>query len=189
MGSEDMRNVWQSQGSGDAPVTLEELRKKGLKFRTTIARRNLREYVAMALMVPYFGYFAWTGRLPLMRVGNGMIVAGLLYIAYELHRRASASPSPGELGWESCVAFHRAQLTRQRDALSGILKWYIGPLIPGIAMLWVGLSVPAFRKSLTAGLLALAFLAVPAVVLWQVARLNRGAAAKIQRQIDELKGL
>jgi hypothetical protein len=189
MESEDMRHVWQSQGSGDAPLTLEELRQKGQRFRTTIARRNLREYVAIALMAPYFGYFAWTARLPLMRVGNGMIVAGLLYIAYELHRRASASPSPGEFGWESCVAFHRAQLMRQRDALSGIWKWYLGPLIPGFVTVWVAISIPAFRKSILAGLLALTWIAIPAVVAWQVARLNKGAAAKIQRQIDELEGL
>ena len=60
MQNNDIRNLWQAQGSADAPLTLEELRKKGEKFRTTIARRNLREYIGVALMVPYFSYFAWT---------------------------------------------------------------------------------------------------------------------------------
>ena len=187
MDSDDMRNLWQAQGGQGAPMSLEQLRKKAGRFRSTIARRNLREYLAMALMTPYFGYFAWTARAPLMRAGNGLIVAGLLYIAYELHRRAAASPAPGELGWESCVAFHRAQLARQRDALSGIWKWYIGPLVPGVATVWVALSLPAFRKSVLAGLLALCWIAVPGLVLWWVARLNKDAAAKIQRQIEELE--
>jgi len=188
MESDDMRSVWQSQG-GDGALKLEELRKKAGKFRTTIARRNLREYVAMVLMVPYFGYFAWTSRLPLMRVGNGLILAGLVYIAYELHRRASASPAPAELGWENCLAFHRAQLERQRNALHGIWKWYIGPIVPGLATVCAAISLPMFRKSVSAGLLSLTWIAVPAVVLWMVARLNHDAAAKIQRQIDDLEGL
>ena len=186
MESDDMRNIWQSQG-GNGPVNLDELRRTAGKFRKTIARRNLREYVAIVLMVPYFSYFAWTSRLPLMRVGNGLIVAGLLYIAYELHRRASASSAPGELGWESCLAFHRAQLERQRNALSGIWKWYIGPLVPGLAMVCAAISQPMFRKSLAAGLLSLTWIAVPGAVFWMVARLNKDAAAKLQRQIDELE--
>jgi hypothetical protein len=187
MQNDDIRNLWQSQGSGDAPLTLEELRKKGAKFRTTIARRNLREYAAVALMVPYFSYFAWISGLPLMRVGNGLLVAALLFVAYQLHRRASASPAPEEMAWKSCLAFHRAQLERQRDALSGIWSWYLGPLIPGFATIAIAIAIPLFRKSIVAGLLSFLWIAAPAVVLWWVARINKGAAAKIQRQLDELE--
>jgi hypothetical protein len=189
MQNDDIRSLWQAQGSGDAPLTLEELRKKGAKFRTTIARRNLREYAAVALMAPYFSYFAWTARLPLMRVGNGLLAAALLYMAYQLHRRASASPAPEEMAWKSCLAFHRSQLERQRDALRGIWSWYLGPLIPGFATVAIAISIPVFRKSIGAGLLSFLWVAIPAVVLWQVARINKGAAAKIQRQIDELEAV
>ena len=187
MPNDDIRNLWQAHGSADAPLTLEELRKKGAKFRTTIARRNLREYAAVALMVPYFSYFAWTARLPLMRVGNGLLAAALLYMAYQLHRRASASPAHGELAWQSCLAFHRAQLERQRDALSGIWSWYLGPLIPGFATITIAIAIPLFHKSIAAGLSSFLWIVLPAIVLWQVARINKGAAAKIQRQIDELE--
>ncbi|HUB78818.1 MAG TPA: hypothetical protein VMB03_08490 [Bryobacteraceae bacterium] len=189
MESDDMRDIWRSQGGANSPIGLEELRQKAGKFRSTIARRNLREYAAMILMVPYFSYFAWTSRLPLMRAGNGLIVAGLVFMGYELHRRASASPWPAGPDWESCLVFHRAQLERQRDALTGIWKWYIGPMAPGIATVCAAISLPMFRKSLHAGLLSLTWIAVPAVVLGMVARLNKNAAAKIQRQIDELESI
>jgi hypothetical protein len=187
MQNDDIRNLWQAQGSADAPLTLEELRKKGEKFRTKVARRNLREYALMALMVPYFSYFAWTSHLPLMRVGNGLLAAALFYIAYQLHRRASASPAPGELAWKNCVAFHRAQLERQRDALSGIWTWYLGPLIPGFATITIAIAIPLFHQSIYAGLLSLTWVVAPALVLWRVAWINRGATAKLQRQIDELE--
>ncbi|HEX3748331.1 MAG TPA: hypothetical protein VHW09_30590 [Bryobacteraceae bacterium] len=186
MESNDMRSVWQSQGGEAAPMSLEELRRKRDRFRRNIFWRNVREYVAIAVMIPYFSYFAWTSRLLAMRVGNGLLAAGLLVVARQLHRRAAAAKVPGKMGWQSCAAFHRAQLERQRDALNGIWRWYLGPLLPGIATVWIALSIPAFRKSLRAGLLALAWVAIPSVVIWQVARRNDGAADNIQRQIDEL---
>ena len=187
MQSDDMRNVWQAQGSETAPLTLEELRTKAARFNTRIAHRNLREYAIMALLVPYFCYFAWTARLPLMRVGNGLLAAALLYMAYQLHRRASASPAHGELAWQSCLAFHRAQLERQRDALSGIWSWYLGPLIPGFATITIAIAIPLFHRSIAAGLSSFLWIVLPAIGLWWIARINKRAAAKIQRQIDELE--
>ena len=187
MQNDDIRNLWQAQGSVDAPLTLEELRGKGGKFRTTIMRRNRREYVAVALMAPYFSYFAWTAGLPLMRVGNGLLAAALLYMAYQLHRRASASPAPGELAWKSCLDFHRAQLERQRDALSGIWSWYLGPLIPGFATIAIAIAIPLFRKSIVAGLLSFLWIVAPALVLWQVRAAQSRGGGEIQRQIDELE--
>ena len=117
MQTDDIRHAWQAQGSGAAPLPLEELRRKGEQFRSTITRRNRREYVAMALMAPYFSYFAWRVHPWLMRVGNGLLVAALFYIAYQLHRRTAISADPSEASWQSCMAFHRAELIRQRDAL------------------------------------------------------------------------
>jgi hypothetical protein len=186
MPSDDICNVWQAQGSSAAPLPLDELRKRAEKFRSRIVRRNLREYLNMAALIPCFGYFSWTTRQPLMRVGNGLLVAGLLYGAYQLHRRASASPSPGALEWENCRAFHREQLARQRDAVSGIWRWQIGPLLPGILAIAAELCLVGFRKSLYAGALSILTIAVISLVPCRVAWLHRDAAAAIQRQIDAL---
>jgi hypothetical protein len=190
MQSDEIRNAWQTQGSGAAPPTLEELRKKGEKFRSTIAKRNRREYVAMALMIPYFSYLAWTARPLLMRVGNGLIVAALVYIAYQLHRRTAISSGPGESSWQTCLAFHRAELVRQRDALRGVWKWYLGPLLPGIAAIEASFCMANFRKSGRAGLVSLVWPGIMALIVWWIGRLNlRKGAASIQRQIDELEML
>jgi len=186
MPNDDICNIWQAQGAGPAPLTLEELRRKSGKFRSQIARRNLREYVALAAMVPYFGYFAWTSRLPAMRVGNGLMMAGVLYIAYQLHRQAAASDEPAEMAWKTCVAFHRAELERQRDALGSVWKWYLGPLIPGLATILAAGCIAAFRLSTLAGMLVLVVGGLMALGLGWIGRLNRRTAAGIQRQIDAL---
>ena len=186
MQNDDICSAWQAQGSDVVPLPLEEIRKRAVKFRSTIAWRNLREYLAMALLMPYFGYFAWTMPLPFMRLGYGLLMAGLVWSGYQLHRRAAAASAPGEMAWQNCVAFHRAQLERQRDALSGVWRWYLGPLVPGLATIGAAVGIPAFRKSIRTGLLCVACMAVVALIVWQVGRVNKGAAAKIQRQIEEV---
>ena len=98
---DDIRNAWQSQGPTPALPSLDDLRRKADKFTGQIARRNFREYSVSALLVAYFGYCAWTSRAPMMQAGYGLTIAGLLYMVYQLHRRAGLEPTPAELGWKS----------------------------------------------------------------------------------------
>ena len=189
MPNDEICNMWQGQGIGSAPFTLEEIRRKSGKFRSQISRRNFREYLVSALLIPYFGYCAWTAGSPMMQAGNGLMMAGLVYMMYQLHKRAAASTAPGDMGWKTCVAFHRAQLERQRDALAGIWKWYLGPLIPGFATIMTASCIVAFPRSMLAGMLTLVCAGMVALALWWVGRLNQKAAAKIQKQIDSLDAL
>jgi hypothetical protein len=186
MQNDDIHDIWQGQGPVPAPLTIEELRRKGGKFRSQIVWRNVREYSGAALMMPYFGYFAWTARLPLMRVGNALMMAGLAYMAYQLHRRAAAGAAPADMGWKTCAAFYRAELERQRDALASVWKWYLGPLVPGLATILGASCLAAFPRSVMAGMMVLASAGLIGLFLWWVARLNRRAAARIQQQIDAL---
>lgn len=187
MASDDMRDIWQAGGAGAAPISLADLRRKGEAFRTTIARRNLREYLGAALVALWFGYGAWAGPDAWMRAGDALVVAGACYLAFQLHRRAAVSPPAGEMGWQNCLEYHRAQLVRQRDALRGVWKWYLGPLVPGLAVLMGQGFVNTLRRSVPAGLLFLALTAAVASVLVWVGRLNSRAADGIQKQIDELE--
>jgi hypothetical protein len=189
MQNDDIRDLWQGQGSAAGPLTLDELRRKGGKFRSQIARRNFREYLVSALMVPYFGYCAWRAGWSLMSAGYGLVVAGLGYMCYQLHLRAAAADTPAEMAWQTCVAFHRAQLERQRDALSGVWKWYLVPLVPGLAVILAASGIGAFRRSVVAGMVTVVAAGVVALALWGVGRLNQKAAAGIERQIHALDAL
>jgi hypothetical protein len=185
--SDDMRNLWQAQGPGAAPLTLEELRAKAARFNTRIARRNLREYLAVLFVVAFFSYGAWTAPKLLVRAGDALEAAGAIFLAFELHRRAAASDAPGDLAWQNCADFHRTQLLRQRDALSSVWKWYIGPLTPGLAVILSSGCVDAFRHSARIGMLSLIPVGFVALVFWLVVWVNRKAAASMQRQIDALE--
>ena len=185
---DDMRSVWQSQGSGTTPPPLEEIRGQAGKFRSEIAGRNFREYLVAGGLMLYFAYLAWTARMEMMRVGYVLMIAGLVDVVWQLHRRASAGPAPVDLGGKSCLAFYRAELERQRDALRAVWRWYLGPLAPGLAVIAAAGCLAGFRHSALAGCVATVFAGLAALVLWSLGRINQKAAAKLQRQIDGLGG-
>jgi hypothetical protein len=189
---------WQ-QGSGEpSGFNGEELRERMNKFERTIRRRNLREYLAAALVVGVFAYYGWVFPTLLLRIGCALLIMGTAYVAYQLHRRASARPAPAEMGLRNCVEFQRSELERQRDALRAVWSWYLLPFLPGMVIFLIGLF--QFTRNVTEAAgrpfhtiaavvgftLVAACVAIVFVVIWQ---LNRWAAKRLQMQIDDLDQL
>jgi hypothetical protein len=77
-------------------------------------------------------------------------------------------------------------LERQRDLLRTVWSWYLGPLIPGLAVLITAyaLANPAHWKY--QGLFIAGYVLFVAAFVVGIAKLNAGAARKLQKQIDEL---
>jgi len=183
--------MWQ-QGSGEPPrFSPEELQR-------TIKRRNLREYVAAALVLAVFAYYSWIFPALLLRIGCGLIIAGTGYVIYQLHRRASARPAPADMGFQSCVNFQRSELVRQRDALRGVWSWYLLPFLPGLVVFLLGLFQFTMQVTKAAGrpfpigpailgyTLVAGCIGIIFFVIWLM---NRKAAKNLQSQIDDLDRL
>jgi hypothetical protein len=186
---DQIRNAWQQQPVENVAMSLEDLRRRAGKFQRRIWWRNAREYVAVAVVVVVFGYYIKAIPGPLARAGSLLTIAGALYVAYQLHRRASSEDAPAAAAFEDCLNFHRHGLERQRDALRSVWSWYLGPLVPGLAVFIAGTAIAeplAVRYRLLSG--ALMF-AIVGVVFWLVAKLNQIGARKLQSQIDALSVL
>lgn len=191
----NMCDLWQSQPGEPRRFSPEDLRSKASKFERTIARRNMREYVAAGVVIVVFAYYAWIFPALLLRIGCGLTIAGTLYMVYQLHRRASARTAPADLALLSCIEFQQRELERQRDALRSVWSWYLLPFIPGISVFLPGLFQFALRKAHADGrpfqaahvVVSLAAIAIFTVAVFvAVWLLNRWAAGKLQAQIDEL---
>src|ERR1035441_113308 len=172
---DDLGEVWRTQNVEHTQMTINEIREKARKFQRKIYFRNLREYVAIAVVAAFFGYSM--GKYPpLMRAGAGLIIAGVLYVAYQLHRRGSSKTAAADLATASCLDFHRTELERQRDLLRGIWSWYLGPMIPGLALMVVaaGMANPGHLPHVW-GYVGL-YSTVVALAFFLVARLNRRGA-------------
>jgi hypothetical protein len=187
MPNDEICNLWQNQTPRPSPLTLADLRRRSGRFRSQVAWRNFREYAVSALLVVYFSDRAWNPGSGGMRAGYLLMAAGLLYMMYQLHRRAASIGTPAEVAWTPCLSHYRAELERQRDVLRAVWKWYLGPLVPGLAVILATAGVTGFRHSVLAGFLALAIAGVIAAVLWWVGDLNRRAAAGIEQQLDALR--
>jgi hypothetical protein len=191
--SEDLKNLWQNQPTDPAKISPEDFRRQMHKFERRIFWRNLREYAAGAIVIAGFGYYEWKLHGLLVRVGAGLIIAGTLYVMFQLHRRASARTAPADLGLNTCIDFHRRSLERQRDALRTVWDWYLLPFVPGLAVFLIGsiahqwTAHPAgpgqfvLRSLISPGIMAAVFFAI-----W---KMNRRGAERLQAQIDEINSL
>jgi hypothetical protein len=182
----DARTVWQLQRTDPVPVDIADIRRRSLKFRRQVWRRNLGEYAASTLVVAFFGSSVWLDEGFWTRTGALLVIGGTLYMCYQLHKRAAArTASPGA----NSVVFHRGELERQRDALQGVWRWYLAPFVPGLIVHSVGQEIDSPPISWVPLLLKLAFGAAVFIYFIRILKLNQLAAGELQREIDELKEL
>ena len=143
--------------------------------------------VAAAVVVAFFGFEFWRAGDVLVRTGFALLIAGMVYVVWQLHARGSSKTLPRDAGLSSYVEFQRHELERQRDALERVRRWYLAPLVPGMAVLLMafGLANPGHAKQiwLVVAIEAL----VMGAILFGIAKLNDAAARKLQDQIDELE--
>jgi hypothetical protein len=185
--SNDVKNLWQNQPSELLRISPEEFLRKMNEFRQRTLWRNVREYAGGAVVLAVFGCYEWASPELFVRVASGLIIAGTLYVMYQLHRRASTRPGPADLGLRTCIEFHRNSLERQRDALRTVWSWYLLPFVPGLAVLVIGSIAKNYWA--THGHLAISSFVSPGIVagvFFTIWKLNRSAARRLKTQIDEL---
>jgi hypothetical protein len=181
---DDLRNLWQNQEVEEMKISITELRAKAAKFRNRIRRRNLREQVACLFVIVAFGGLFFKSPAAVPRIGFGLIVAGAIYISWHLYAKATPKGLPGDIGCANGLEFYRRELEKQRDLLQDIWKWYLGPLIPGMAILVIGSisNAPPERRWFSSG-----YAVFCVVLFWGIGRLNYRAARRLNGQIEELK--
>ncbi len=188
----DLAGVWQGQNVPRNEITLDELRRRSRKLESGIRWRNVREYAASALVIAIFGYYVWAIPSLLARLGGVLTIAGVLFVVYSLHARGAVAEPPADAAAGACLTFYRERLERQRDLLRGVWRWYLLPLVPGLAVFLAGLLEWALALPHAAGRRD-AILAVFALVaalcaagFLAVGKLNRRAARTLEREIAAL---
>lgn len=181
-----MKELWQSQPTEGISMSIDQIRLSAGKFERRIHRRNLREYLAAAVAIAFFSFEFWRAGDLVVRIGFGLLIAGLFYLIWHMLSKGSSQPLPQDAGLSSCIEFQRRQLGHQRDLLRSVWLWYLAPLLPGMAVLLF-----AFGHANPGHLQHPAFVVVPEAMFFgavciAIALLNDRAADKLQRQIDEL---
>jgi len=182
-----VKELWQGQPTEGVRMSVEQVQASAGSFQRKIQWRNAREYVAAVAVIVFFGYeFARAGGALLVRIGFSLLIAGMFYLIWHMLSRGSGRQLPKDAGLSSYIEFQRHELERQRDLLRNVWSWYLGPLIPGLAVLITAyaLANPAHWKY--QGLFIAGYVLFVAAFFVGIAKLNAGAARKLQKQIDEL---
>jgi hypothetical protein len=187
---ETAKQAWQDSVC-DAPLpALDAVRAGADRFYRLVQRRNRIEYVAASFVILCFTAYVFLLPSPVARIGAALVVLGTLVMVWQLHRRTAPSAPPAAEAALPLIVHQRAQLVRQRDALAKVGRWYLLPFLPGLALMVLAPAVergPEALRSFSAGeLMSIFILALVFLGIWW---LNRRAAARLQKAIDELDAL
>lgn len=184
-----LQAMWTAQPEEPFSMSSADLRVRARRLQTRIRTRNLIEYAAGALVVVAFGWVAMVASGVVAQAGAALVALGATYVCWRLHMLARAASRQEEAAAaDNCAAFHRAELLRQRDALRAIWSWYLGPLVPGLVVFWIGVGVaPSVDLPLLGRIAIVAIgLGIAAAVFFAIAAANAKAATALQAEIDAL---
>jgi hypothetical protein len=181
-----MKELWQSQPTEGVRMSIDQIRMSAGRLERRIHWRNVREYVAAVAVIVFASFEFWRAGDLVVRIGFGLMVIGVFYLTWHMLSKGSWRPLPEDAGLSSCIEFQRRQLEQQRDLLKSVWRWYLGPMIPGIAVLLL-----AFGRANPGHLKHPALVVVPeamffAAICVGIAAMNGRAADRLQRQIEEL---
>jgi hypothetical protein len=177
----DPRNLWQDQEVERVTITVDDVRSRAARFERRVHWRNLREYAAGAIVVASLSPHLW--REHGWRLAPALLlIAGTIYVMFQIYRRGSARPVPAEAGMTASLEFHRRELERQRDALRTVWAWYLLPFLPGFVAMVVA---TAMDRGINARLIVSGLVFVLVFVV--VGCLNAWGARKLDRKIQEVK--
>lgn len=180
-----MQQLWQQQPAEGMRMSIDEIRRRAVKFEKRIIWMNMREYVAGAIGMALMGFFLIRAHDNLSRIGFGLTMGGLAYALVHLYFKGRPGTASEQVGVQ-CANFFLDELQRTRKLVSN-LWWYLGPLVPGLVVLTIA---PALAHPQPAVLirLGIADLFIGSA-FWLVIWLNKRAARCLQKQIDELRSL
>ncbi len=185
---ERLQSLWQGQAVAPRRFSVDELRSTARTFQRRIWLRNAREYLACVALVILYTVKTAQADGWVSRMSFALTALGAAFVGWQLYRRAASQvvpPAEALGGVQGAMRFHRAELERQRALLSTVWRWYLGPLVPGLALGLGGGLVSALSEHGKVGW-SIALIAVVVAAFALVGWVNSFAAKKLQLQIDEL---
>jgi len=180
----DPTTLWKRQTLPARIPTPEEIRGRltGLDRRTRL--RNILEYATAALGVIAAGGIAalqiLLGGPDLGTLGVALIAVGAIVIVFQLRARTGGSAIDGT---QPSIDAYRTLLRRERDALASAWLWYVGPMLPGVALVYCDAALKVKGNGVI--FVGLTVLVTIAFFAWVIAINRRGA-----RELDaELKAV
>jgi len=136
---EELIKIWQSSPNQerikfeksrlmiDVQSSMDRLHR-GIKYR------DLREQIAVAIVIPVFAYYAYAIPHTLSKVASVLIILWGIYIAVRLRNAKKHKPGAFTETYLEYLHKTRDYLLVQKQLLDSVLYWYI---LPGMALLFL----------------------------------------------------
>jgi len=187
----DPQTIWQNQITEKVNMSATQFMEKAEQLRARSRWMAIANDVTHAAAVVFIGFLYAQTTNTMSRAGLILLAAGVLYVAFQAHKRlwpqASAPDSPPYSG----LVAYRYELQRSRDHARNIWPM-VAPIIPGAILYALPVIVPLVRNILANP--AILMNAVPLCVLfaiWLVIMFPRRKRKlrKIQSEIDMVNRL
>ena len=180
--SDDMtlHTLWQSDTAAFDPMPVEEVRRRASRLGDIVARRNRREYMAATIVIAGFAVYAVVLPGLLFKLGSLLVIAGTLFVSWQLTRRTSR-PDPAAEATD-IRSYYRARLVREEHMLSRVGRWYLAPLLPGLLLFMTAQALNDRYGMVGSTVL----IGGPLLLFGAIWLLNRRGAAMLRRQIARI---
>ncbi|HSH44486.1 MAG TPA: hypothetical protein VK966_01400 [Longimicrobiales bacterium] len=143
MSMDELKELWQSQGTEGAPApeaeVLATVKRKAADMEKTIRRRDRREVVVAVVVSAFF--------LPLLLEPSWVVRAGvLLYVAtsgitwYRLRRARLSERDDPAASMLDTVRTERRRVEAQIQLLDSVAWWYVIPFALSVILIFGGLN-------------------------------------------------
>jgi hypothetical protein len=141
--AENLQLAWQRQALDAPRISLAYLRHRTESLRRRSRIRNAFEYVGGVAGIVFVLWNGWDfiRPRPLMSIAIVLWVLAMIYVMFQWHRRAAAQDPAAQLGTLDALQFYRQQLVRQRDARRGNWRWWLPPMAPFLALMFISFIV------------------------------------------------
>ena len=188
----DIKTLWQNQPTEEKDmITLSDIRERARALQARIRLRNGALYLYSLANIAITLWLVSKGVSPRYTAPGLLIAAAHLFVIWQLWWRTSARAMPDDLMGRAALDYHRHELERQRDALSGAWLWYIAPFMPGLIWeLWLRATLHPASVPPTADRALVLFLVLAALFFWTSVWLAFSrAAARLEIRIERLNVL
>jgi len=182
--SADLTALWQRQSLTARIPTPEEIRSRLSTLDRRTRMRNVIEYATAILgIIGALGLAALQWRLGVRGTGIFgvlLLAIGMVVVVHQLRARTGG---PAIDGARPSIESYRALLRRERDALASAWLWYVGPMIPGMILLYGEALLNVKGNGLI--FVGLAGAGTIVFVIW-VIRINRRGARELDTELKLL---
>ncbi|TIR28361.1 MAG: hypothetical protein E5X35_31045 [Mesorhizobium sp.] len=185
--SDRSQHSWKEQLVTTAAISLDEIKKRHAALSRTIKRRNTLEYVvggiaaAFLLVMSVIAFLATHAVVDwLMAAGFATLALGMVIVGLHIFRKSTRVGADMEA---SGMEHLKRRLEHERDLLRSAWLWYVGPIVPGFVLSYLGYWMANPERPifvLVPGGLTFAFLVFVVI-------LNRRAARQIETEIRSLR--